>query len=97
MLTRKESKEWIEKTCGKGWLILVDEVYDKLPEYLIITQTYQKWGVLKFDTNIDDQDFETFLQSIEDKSSMICEICGESGGEVTVDNWVHTRCEAHSK
>ena len=97
MWTREESKRWIEKTCGKGWLILVDEVYDKLPTHLSITQAYQKWGILMFDINKEDQDFETFLQSIEDKSSEICEICGESGGEVTVDNWIHTRCKAHSK
>lgn len=50
-----------------------------------------------FDINKKDQDFETFLQSIEDKSSKSYEICGESGGEVTVDNWIHTRCKAHSK
>ncbi len=46
MWTRDDSKKWIEKTCGKGWLKLVDEVYDKLPNDLKINQAYQKWGTL---------------------------------------------------
>ena len=47
---RQEAKEWISKACGKGWLKLVDDVYDKLPEGIEIIQAYQKWAGLNFDT-----------------------------------------------
>jgi hypothetical protein len=96
MWTREESKRWIEKSCGEGWLILVDEVYDRLPSHLIINQAYQKWGLLRFDLDKEDKEFETFLDSIEEQSGTVCELCGEEGTEVTVSNWIHTRCKAHS-
>lgn len=95
MWTRKETKEWIEKTCGSGWLKLIDEVYDKLPHDLHINQAYQKWGILMFDLEGEDEEFTKFLEDIENKSSETCEICGIEGNEVTIKGWVHTRCENH--
>lgn len=95
MWTRDKSKSWIKKTCGTGWLKLVDEVYDKLPNDLHINQAYQKWGLLMFDIDEDNQEFESFLEIIKIKSSETCEICGSQGKEVTIENWIHTRCIDH--
>lgn len=96
MWTRDESKKWIEKTCGTGWLKLVDEVYDELPNDLKIIQAYQKWGSLMFDLDRENEGFENFLETIEIKSLNTCERCGSVGREVTIDGWIHTRCEEHA-
>lgn len=96
MCTREKSKEWIKETCGDGWLELVDEVYNKLPNYLNVIQAYQKWGVLRFNIDKEDSNFEKFLESIESKSAELCEKCGFSAIETTIDGWVHTRCDKHS-
>lgn len=97
MWTRAVSKNWIIKTCGEGWLKLVDEVYDNLPEHLSIVQTYQKWGVLMFDMDEYDPVFEAFLEAIQNQSARICEKCGAPGTESTINGWIYTRCDAHSK
>lgn len=47
MWIREKSKKWIKETCGEGWLSMVDEVYDKLPSHLTVSQAYQKWGLLR--------------------------------------------------
>ncbi len=82
----------IEKTCGNGWLSLVDQVFDKLPSGFAIKQTYQKWGALMFDVEPYNEEFEIFLEKIEDQSKRICEICGEDGEEKIVNDWVETLC-----
>ncbi len=97
MWTREDSKKWIRKTCGTGWLDLVDEVYDNLPSDLGINQAYQKWGSLMFDLEKENEAFERFLEVIEEKSSKTCEKCGSVGEEVSIDGWIHTRCKNHSK
>lgn len=96
MWTKEESKKWIQKTCGTGWLKLVDEVYDKLPNNLQINQAYQKWGRLMFDLEQENENFEKFLETIEEKSSETCEKCGSIGQEVIITGWMHTRCTDHS-
>ena len=95
MWSRAEAKKWIEKTCGTGWLPMVDEVYDRLPAHLNITQAFQKWGTLQFDLDKEDVKFEAFLEEIEIKSGSICEKCGAPGKEEIVDGWVYTRCANH--
>ena len=90
-----EAKEWIVKTCGEGWMPLVEEAYEKLPSTISISCVYQKWGVLKFDCEPWDEGFESFLEDIEERSMGICEKCGGAGAEKIIDGWVHTRCDLH--
>jgi len=96
MITREEAKNHIKKTCGEGWLNLVDQVFDKLPPGCVITQTYQKWGALMFDVDPYNEEFESYLKNIEYQSEEMCEICGESGDEKIVNNWVETLCNKKS-
>lgn len=67
----------MSKTCGKGWLNLVDDVHDKLPKKVEIIQTYQKWAGLHFDTTIEDKESELYLLEIEEISRNTCEKCGD--------------------
>ncbi len=94
-MDREEAKAWINKTCGEGWLPLVDTVFDKLPPNITVTSTYQKWGALRFDIDPWDESCESLLEGIEDRSLETCEVCGEKGNEKEIDNWIHTRCKDH--
>ncbi len=89
----KEAKKWIEKTCGKGWFPLIEEVYARLPSGVTITTVYQKWGALRFDCDLWDDKFEEYLEEVEEKSMKTCEVCGKQGGEKIVNDWVETLCE----
>jgi hypothetical protein len=95
MLSREQSKVLINKSCGSGWLKLIDEVYDKLPDYIKIVQVYQKFAGLNFTIDQHDEEFRHFLKEIEERSKCICEICGNSGSYAIVDGWESTLCEFH--
>jgi rubrerythrin len=96
-MTREEAKTWIKKTCGSGWLHLIDEVYDKLPPNVNVEAVYQKWAFLRFDLDKEDDVFEKFLEEIEERSSHVCEICGETGSNMLINGWERTRCTQHIK
>lgn len=96
-MNRTEAKSWIESTCGKGWLALVDAVFDALPPGATVEAAYQEWAALKFDVTPHDEKFETFLESVEEASLETCEICGAKGSGCAIDGWEHTRCEDHTE
>ncbi len=75
-MDRQEAKFRIKKTCGRGWLPLVDVIFDRLPGGIEIASIYQKWGALTVDIEPKDVDFQAFLQDTSTKSTKICEICG---------------------
>lgn len=95
LTTRGEARASIAKTCGEGWLELVDFAYDNRPHHVTIVQVYQKWGALRFDIQPPDDEFAALLEKIESRSLEICECCGAPAGEVILDGWVLTRCPAH--
>ena len=96
-MTRQEAKDWISKTCGEGWLSLVDNVFDRVPNDIEITQVYQKWAGLHFDTSKENELFERYLMEIQEISEATCEKCGEKGDHYVIQNWEYTRCKKHSE
>lgn len=96
-MTRDEAKSWIKETCGEGWLSLVDHIYDTLPDKVRVVAVFQKWGALKFTLQVADPAFEIRLQEVEARSLQMCEVCGQTGGEVIKDGWVQTLCEKHAQ
>lgn len=96
-MNRIEAKNWIKQTCGEGWLHLVDQVFDNLPCGASITQAYQKYTALRFDVEPYIEEYETYLEGIEDASLNTCEKCGSKGYRYIVNNWEHTRCVEHSE
>jgi hypothetical protein len=96
-MNREEAKELIKKTCGDGWIHLVDRVFDNLPRNSSVSQAYQKYAALKFDVEPYCEEFENYLEQIEEESLNTCEKCGSKGHRYIVNNWEHTRCEEHSE
>ena len=95
MLNRKEAKKFIEDTSGKGWLVLVDIVYDNCPEEIIITEVFQKYSGLTVRFEGRNEKFEYLLSSLNTVSKKICEICGQSGDYSIINGWETTLCESH--
>lgn len=91
-MTLEEAKKHTSNTRGNGWLPLVDEVFNKLDNKFIITQVFQKWGELWFDFKPYDEDFDTYLESIAEKSKNICSICGDNADEKIINGWVVSLC-----
>jgi len=96
-MNRVEAKSWIKKSCGEGWLHLVDDVFDHLPSGCSVTQVYQKYAALMFDVEPYIEEFSTYLDSIEEASLNTCEKCGTKGYRYIVNNWEHTRCFEHAE
>ncbi len=94
-MNRLEAKKWILEKCGKGWLSLIDEVYDNLPEGIEIIQVYQKYAGLRVDINPESESFEDFLSEIENRSYSLCEICGKEARQYDIHGWEYTRCADH--
>lgn len=95
MLRLEEAKEFIRKTNGEGWLLLVDIIYDNLPAGIVITEVFQKYGGLEVRYEGQDEEFEYLVSNIRFISQKMCEICGRSGEYSIVDGWETTLCQMH--
>jgi hypothetical protein len=95
MYTRENAKADITDSCGEGWLPLVDEVYDKVPQHISILLAYQKYAGLKFDTEGSDEAFEKLLDDVYERSRCICEICGSAGDHSIINGWETALCTYH--
>lgn len=84
----------------KGWSAIIQELYVKLEKFDIsIIEIKEKWGVLRiiydFEGNDNDEDrkkIREILQEAEDKSSVICELCGKDAELKNIDGWLKTYC-----
>lgn len=94
-MDREAAKEWILKTCGEGWLNLVDIIFDNKPENIEITVVFQKWAGLKVDFVDEDEIFEELLDTVYSISQKMCEKCGKSGRKTIIDGWETTLCDQH--
>ena len=94
-LTRQKALANIEETCGKGWLPLVNELYDNLPPGIRITEVWDYYGTLKCRFEPENAAFEAIASDIQDRSHVTCSICGQPGFDSILDGWSTTVCQAH--
>lgn len=107
-LSREDRKEGqtMGPGCGigKGWLLIVEELNQKLaeidPDYEI-HQIKEKFGGLRYYVKLSDhaKDRDKFYELIneaEAKSAVTCEICSEPG-TITGPRWLKCRCEDHRR
>lgn len=95
IVNREDAKKWIKKTCGEGWLNLVDIVYDNKPSHIDIYGAFQKWGALTIQYTGEDLTFEELVENVECISKKMCEKCGRSGEEAQIGGSTETLCELH--
>jgi len=89
-ITREQAKE----NVGTGWAALIDDVYDRLPTKVCVTQVKEKMGSLRIYVKDANDSFYDYLQEVQDRSAIICEICGEPG-ELRGGSWRKTLCDVH--
>lgn len=81
------------KLCiGEGWHSLIDEIYDRLPDEAIVNTVKEKFGGLRVYVDRIDNETQQFVDSIEDKSYTICEMCGKPGKSRS-GGWILTLCD----
>ena len=76
---------------GPGWRMLLDEVYDALPDGAIITGVKQKYGGLRINADYINDEFFDFVCDIETRSFTVCEMCGKPGKPS--GGWILTLCD----
>ncbi len=80
-------------TVGKGWHPLVDEATTRLDKLGVkVINHFEKYGTLRFSTDIEPQEATIILNEIEDRSGHTCEFCGNPGDYVEHHGWIKTLC-----
>lgn len=88
--------------CGDGWFDLIDRLcariqfhLDKNPVLAQVEalQVKEKFGGLRFYTNLADNDVASFIGEAEDESMDICEVCSSTHDvETRGPGWIRTLC-----
>lgn len=98
MQTTQEIERGITRTrarrmVGKGWSKLINEFYRRKSKDCIVSDVKEKYGTLRiYHYGADDSDLEI---EIMERSSLVCEVCGEPG-ETRLDlGWHKTLCNKH--
>ena len=92
--------------CGDGWYRLIRELSEKLVDIIKslkfdpdlppkASQVKEKYGSLRFYMYWSTDEMETLINSYENLSEKICEICGSMGEINTKRNWLSCRCDNH--
>lgn len=90
--------------CGDGWFDLVDRLcsllqwdidHNRQPQ-IEVTQVKEKFGSLRFYTDVATDRQDGCISMAESMSSRICEVCGCPGATNT-EGWLSTRCKKHRK
>lgn len=92
---------------GEGWHPLLKELEQVLntidPDYTL-QQVKEKFGGLRYYTQNSAgvteearQAFNITIRYAEDRSTRICEVCGEEAETKSYRGWLKTFCEEHSK
>lgn len=88
----------VAKTCvGPGWSKLIDKLYDKISEDVVVVQVKEKFGGLRFYVYNATDDELDFIDFVESESLTICERCGKAGRLRADRNWVLTLCDECDK
>lgn len=62
-----------------------------------ISQCKEKFGGLRFYIELGDEIIWKIIDRYEKESFNICEICGEHGITMNMNNWLQVRCQNHKQ
>lgn len=91
--------------CGDGWYNLLDDLCSNLQTYVDnsdfpqveAVQVKEKFGILRFYLDDEDDVIEAFIDHAESISNKTCEICGTTDNVGHTIGWITTCCEACAK
>lgn len=85
--------------CGNGWESIIRKLSERLTKLselekvdVVATQVKEKFGTLRFYTNVETDLMSACIELAEAQSESICEVCGEIG-RLVGESWVKTLCE----
>lgn len=58
-----------------------------------VAQVKEKYGTLRFYLDLETEYIEKLIEEAEDKSAIICEICGNTGMLREHHRWLSVRCD----
>lgn len=90
---KEEFKEKILRDIQEGKINLKQDIEDEFPQVEVI-QIKEKFGTLRFYTNVGDNYIYGALAMAESMSAVTCETCGAPGKLFTY-GWWHVACDAH--
>lgn len=86
--------------CGSGWFELLKEcilglkeVCEKKGYEIKATQIKEKYGTLRFYTDLCSEEMDKIIEKAEKKSAETCEYCG-AFGSLRDDGWVRCLCDS---
>lgn len=84
---------------GPGWWLLLDDLVERLKalDPKVQLSFKEKYGVCQIDFVTESAEHFNEIakqtNAAEDRSSCICEVCGDVGGRVNRQNWYLTLCD----
>ena len=88
---------------GDGWYQLLDDacariqtICDENGFQVKATQIKEKFGTLRFYTDVGNEEIWNILDEADVISSVTCEVCG-APGKIVGKNWLKTLCGGHAK
>ena len=104
----RQSKLPMNQTCmcwgiatGSGWYDIIDKLCGEIQAYcdkngcqIEATQVKEKFGLLRFYTNVSNDDVDAMIERAEVQSSKTCESCGTTKGvKLRGTGWKNTLCD----
>lgn len=90
---KQESKEKILRDIQEGRINLREDIEDEFPQVEVV-QVKEKFGTLRFYTDVGDSYIYGAIAMAESMSAVTCETCGAPGKLFTY-GWWHVACDAH--
>lgn len=83
---------------GKGWYKIIKDLIEELISIgwnKRLIQCKEKFGGLRFYIDGGTRDINDVIRKYEKLSMETCEVCGEVGENMIINNWLVTRCLQH--
>ncbi len=94
-MEREDARHRFEMNGDKGWLNLIDIIYDYKPDHIDITDVWEKYATLELRYEGFDDAFRELIHHIRYISKKTCQVCGMSGGHTIINGWETTLCDFH--
>lgn len=96
-----ETNDPCRSYVNPGWVQLVIDLHNEIvaiaPEYRL-NQVKEKFGGLRFYTNIRDATARDIISKYEALSETVCDVCGAPGKKRSIERkYIATRCDDHNK
>jgi hypothetical protein len=83
---------------SSGWYAIIKNLIEELLQVgwnKRLIQCKEKFGSLRFYIEGGTRDMYDIIHKYEKLSRETCELCGDKGENMIINNWLTTRCQTH--